>query len=100
MFKLFEELIYFTKFPRRQLCIWKSRLSKPDDIKIYRNVKDNFSFADCENPKVSILIPVYNNYRQTVNCLYSILENIKNTDYEIILADDCSSDATGDIQKK
>ncbi len=100
MFKILEELIYFTKFPKRQLKIWKYNLLKSNNITVCKNVKDNFNFAYFENPEVSILIPVYNHYQQTVDCLYSILENVKNISYEVILIDDCSCDATCNIQKR
>lgn len=97
-----EELAYFTKFPRKQFLMWKYEFKncflKP--FKLYKNVKDNFSFKHVENPIVSIIIPVYNQYQYTINCLYSILKTVQNIDYEIIIADDCSTDKTQDIVKK
>ena len=52
------------------------------------------------NPKVSIIIPVYNQFDFTYNCIKSILCNeIVEKSYEIILADDCSTDFTKDIEK-
>ena len=52
-----------------------------------------------ENPLVSIIIPVYNQVTYTYNCLHSIIENTKDVSYEIIIADDVSSDATKHLKK-
>lgn len=46
----------------------------------------------CETPKVSILIPVYNETDYTVECLASIAKSQPKTDYEVIVADDASPD--------
>lgn len=47
-----------------------------------------------DSPNVSIVIPAYNQVEYTWNCLSSILENTKNVSYEVIVADDQSSDDT------
>lgn len=51
-----------------------------------------------KNPKVSIVIPVYNQIHYTYNCLKSIIQNTGDVPYEIIIADDCSTDLTKDIK--
>ena len=49
-------------------------------------------------PEASIIIPVYNNILDTMLCILSLLETHAATDsFEIIVADDCSSDATADL---
>ena len=50
-----------------------------------------------EVPKVSIIIPVYNQFEFTYHCVESILENTGNIPYEILIADDCSTDLTQQI---
>jgi GT2 family glycosyltransferase len=40
--------------------------------------------------RVSIVIPVYNHYRETIACLESIAEHTKAIPHEVILVDDCS----------
>ena len=50
-----------------------------------------------ENPEVSIVIPVYNQFEYTYWCVRSIVETVKDIDYEIIIADDCSTDTTTSI---
>jgi GT2 family glycosyltransferase/SAM-dependent methyltransferase len=51
-------------------------------------------FTQVEQPKVSIVIPVYNQIHYTYACLVSILEFTKDVTYEVIIADDVSTDAT------
>jgi len=65
---------------------------------LYRE-KGKINFPYAENPKVSIIIPVYNQIHYTYACLVSILENTESFDYEIIIADDVSTDATKEIDK-
>lgn len=63
---------------------------------IYKEYK-RLHFKYEETPKVSIIIPVYNQIHYTYACLASILENTKDVSYEIIIADDVSTDATAQI---
>lgn len=51
-------------------------------------------FKKYDRPVISIIIPVYNQFTYTYNCLKSILENSGDTSYEIIIADDVSDDLT------
>lgn len=51
----------------------------------------------CENPVVSIVIPAYNQFTYTYHCIEAIIKNTDGMDYEVILADDNSSDLTKDI---
>lgn len=51
------------------------------------------------HPKVSVIIPVYNQIHYTYACLASILEHTKDVAYEIIIADDVSTDATTELSK-
>lgn len=50
-------------------------------------------------PKVSIIIPVYNHFDHTYNCLKSIAALQENTSFEVIVVDDCSTDDTPDLIK-
>lgn len=45
-------------------------------------------------PEASIIVPVYNNVLDTLLCLASVLELDERYDFEIIVADDGSTDAT------
>ena len=46
------------------------------------------------NPKVSIIIPVYNQLKFTKQCIETVWSTCTNKDYEIIVIDDCSTDET------
>lgn len=50
-----------------------------------------------ENPQVSIVIPVYNQFEFTYHCVESIIRNSGEITYEIIIANDCSTDLTTQI---
>lgn len=56
-------------------------------------------FPEYEKPLVTIIIPVYNQFGYTYNCLKSILQNSGIVEYEIIIGDDCSTDATQKIDQ-
>jgi cellulose synthase/poly-beta-1,6-N-acetylglucosamine synthase-like glycosyltransferase len=57
------------------------------------------TFKAESTPLVSIIIPVYNQFEYTYNCLKSILKNSGDISYEIIIADDCSADLTTKIEQ-
>ena len=59
----------------------------------------NLNFKKEEKPMVSIIIPVYNQLTYTYKCLKSILKHTKDVSYEIIIADDVSSDGTKVLSK-
>lgn len=52
-----------------------------------------------DNPAVSIVIPAYNQFEYTYECVKSIIAFTENIPYEVILADDCSTDNTKEIDK-
>jgi GT2 family glycosyltransferase len=70
----------------------KMELNLIDKVTYYEPI----IFKKIENPKVSIIIPVYNQFEYTYKCLKSILNNTE-IDYEVIIADDVSSDETVNI---
>ena len=57
------------------------------------------SVPQWDMPQVSIIIPVYNQFDYTYHCIQSILKNSGDITYEIIIADDCSTDITKEIEK-
>lgn len=52
-----------------------------------------------EKPRVSIVIPVYNQFVYTYNCIRSIVENSGDISYEILIADDCSTDQVARLEQ-
>ena len=55
--------------------------------------------GEVENPEVSIVIPVYNQFDYTYNCIQSIQKHSGDVTYEIIIGDDCSTDITEKINE-
>ena len=60
-------------------------------------VHGKLRFPKVESPMVSIVIPVYNQIHYTYACLVSILEHTTDVSYEVIIADDVSTDATSHL---
>lgn len=60
---------------------------------------EKLEFAVCDKPEVSIIIPVYNQFGYTYNCLKSILVYSGNVKYEVIVADDSSQDYVKELEK-
>lgn len=65
-----------------------------------KDIPEIIEFQKFDNPLVSIVIPVYNQFDYTLRCLYSILKHAKDIPYEVIIADDCSTDETQNIEDK
>lgn len=45
-----------------------------------------------ENPKVDVIVPVYNGYETTLRCLYSVLASQNATPFKLIVINDASTD--------
>jgi GT2 family glycosyltransferase len=54
-------------------------------------------FPIYEQPEISVIIPVFNQLHFTQACLVSLQENQDTERFEVIVVDDCSSDATSDV---
>ncbi|POY35542.1 glycosyl transferase [Solitalea longa] len=68
---------------------------KKENFNNINNTHFALRFVSEEKPKVSIIIPVYNQLKFTLNCLISIQENFsKKFPIELIVIDDCSTDLT------
>lgn len=74
----------------------KNKKEFKEQSKLISN-KAEIKFERFSKPDVSIIIPVYNQWDFTYNCLNSIYENTKGISYEIIIADDVSDDDTKNI---
>lgn len=90
--------------PIRSIALYTTKEGRnlmEGDMKIgedYR-IHGKLRFVKEGHPMVSIVIPVYNQIHYTYACLLSILEHTKNVDYEVIIADDVSTDATAELSK-
>ncbi len=57
-------------------------------------------FKKYEHPEVSIIIPVFNKWQYTYNCLKSLKENAGDISFEVIVIDNASSDETPQLFEK
>jgi GT2 family glycosyltransferase/glycosyltransferase involved in cell wall biosynthesis len=71
-------------------------LSEPLAVAAPTSVFAPFAVPTSTQPRVSIVIPVYNKIDYTVACLRSLAEHAGATAFEIIVVDDESSDATAE----
>lgn len=63
-----------------------------------RNKYPNFTLPVFNNPKVSVIVPAYNKFNLSYHCIASIALAFNKVSYEVILADDCSTDETADAK--
>jgi len=64
---------------------------------LVQTMQDGFGAFAVEAPRVSILMPVYNELDVTVECLLALQQSLPEAAIEIIVADDCSTDP--DVQR-
>lgn len=91
----------------RPIYLFKQLATKEGRNKILGNINigeeylnsGELKFEYFDKPKLSIIIPVYNQINYTYNCLVSILKNTNNLSYEVIIADDVSSDETKNLSR-
>ncbi len=58
------------------------------------------AFPTHEEVEVSIIVPVYNQVDFTLSCLAAVQDNSGSLPYEVIVVDDCSTDATPELVAK
>lgn len=92
----------FYKYFRNKIMVYtllKKLRGREYRIDEFSGSYDVLSVERTDVTLVSIIIPVYNEFRYTYLCIASIIKNTKDVDYEIIIADDVSTDETVDILK-
>ncbi len=108
-FKLenFLTLVRFVYCFMRDRELAERLLEKRSMAKQYRNMaksqfventdninKQKLVFPQIDNPQISVIIPAYNKWIFTYNCLYSLWANRDNISIEVIVVDNCSTDET------
>ena len=62
---------------------------------LFLNTTEAITIETAKSPTVSLIIPVYNKYLYTFNCLKSIADTLNTyIDFEVIIIDDASTDET------
>ena len=76
----------------------KLRVESPQATALLRSLDEHraslLRFPHYDNPKVSIVIPVFNQIGVTLACLKSILRSSPHASYEVIVVDDRSEEVT------
>lgn len=75
---------------------WPAEIESIDEKKI-ASYAESLEFSENAAPQISLVIPVYNNIKFTIECLLSIRKYTEQLSYEVIIVDDCSTDETGEI---
>jgi len=70
---------------------------KPNDLP---GAISALAFDPVDTPDVSIIVPTYNNLKYTVECLTSLMRSGAKASFEVVLADDASTDCTADRLQK
>jgi GT2 family glycosyltransferase len=74
------------------------------EVEFYENMTldriEYLNFPSYGQVLVSIIIPVRNKWQYTYRCLKSVLKNSKHVPYEIIIANDASTDETSEMLKR
>lgn len=73
------------------------RMNKLAECQLKGFTGEVVSIPCSDDPVVSVIIPVYNQFQYTYWCVRSIVDTVKDIRYEVIVADDCSTDHTCDI---
>jgi GT2 family glycosyltransferase len=61
--------------------------------------QETLAFPKFDNPRCSILLPVFGKWQHTYTCLRSILLNTSGISYEVLVLDDCSPDETAELTR-
>ena len=94
--KKWDKLMHF--FPIR-CARYIKKTTKKCKNKIIGMHREKIYLPMSKKPKVSIIIPAYNQFDYTYECIKSIAKNSNDCEYEVILADDVSTDQTKQIQR-
>ena len=79
-----------------RLVLKRPQMVCVDETKLSTHAKSLVFMAN-DPVQVSIVIPVYNNLKFTLECLTSLMEHSSGIAYEVIVVDDGSSDQTPEI---
>ncbi len=84
---------------KQTVLIAKNKLKKPEVSEAPQahevvDVFDAITIPKHAQPKASIIIPVFNQFKHTYHCLESIARLADETPFEVIVIDDCSNDET------
>lgn len=84
--------------PSPQAVALAAATALPDALRSAPGRRLPLKFTPCEEPLVSVIIPVHDEFERTYTCLASILERSSAVPFEVLVVDDGSRDETRDMQ--
>ena len=84
--------------PSPQAVALAAATALPDALRSAPDRRLPLEFTPCEEPLVSVIIPVHDEFERTYACLASILERSSAVPFEVLVVDDGSRDETRDMQ--
>ncbi|MDC3011011.1 glycosyltransferase [Synechococcus sp. AH-736-G21] len=82
-----------------QICEWRVSFVRKLVNQLLQTSVSRLEFPIHDDPQLSIVIPIYNNYEITLQCLVSLYLIRNELDFEILIIDDCSPDFASDYLK-
>lgn len=97
--KLFPKILlvtgsHSTTVPSANISSLRLRPRVSDDALLH---PEKLVIMSSSSPLVSLIVPIYGNINYTMRCLASIAYNQPQTEFEVIVVDDCSPDDSFDI---
>lgn len=94
-------ILYFFRFKnllniRKHLRRKRKQLPRLEVISSVQETK-KIAFQNFARPLVSIIIPVWNKWVYTYNCLLTVAQNTPNVSFEVIVIDNASTDHTAQM---
>ena len=97
--RVFNRLPEAARISILNLVINRGTTSGQQDFQDLYSIDIGFGLPTSTSPRVSIVIPVHNQWFTTLKCLKALERNLDQVNYEIILVDDASTDITVDAAK-
>lgn len=101
--KILREENDINELRKHMLCFARYTMSSLDKQNLWKFLLNNINFSGIipksKKPKVSIIIPVKNEVLLTKIVLNSIIKHTTNIEYEVIIANDSSTDETNMLDK-
>lgn len=85
------EIAILSKFRRSN-----SRRRTTEHVRQIQADRRPLQFASVLTPRVAVIVPVYNNWSVTADCLRSLMMTACDTNFRVVVVDDGSSDETAD----
>jgi GT2 family glycosyltransferase len=78
----------------RRLQTTPMRIPTRPEILDLKEPLPSLSFSQTDTPTVSVVVPVFNQFRFTCHCLAALQRQCSDHPFEVIVVDDCSTDET------